>query len=210
VDKEWVRYEWDTFAIERLSGRKKGNLMTMAIGNVIAAQLPLALRQNQVFRWPAEQGRVLHYLGVPAAPLQPVPGAKPPPPPAPVTVREVRHVPSPSPLPAQADGATGRPRRRLGWLARYYWRPPIWSHDPRTGALSEMTVLLQRALDFLLRLVRLVILLYSTLLLVITPFMAAEFRHSDWEVVAFALFGSAGILWLGWLTSGLRNPKRNP
>ena len=58
ADSKWVKYERNTFANELLSGRKGGNLLTVACGGLEPNQLPLALRQRQVLRFEIE----LHQL----------------------------------------------------------------------------------------------------------------------------------------------------
>ena len=62
AEKKWVRYEWDAFAVEQLSGRKSGNLFTFVCKGCPISALPLTLRQKQVFAWPNEASRMFTYL----------------------------------------------------------------------------------------------------------------------------------------------------
>jgi TIR domain len=62
TESQWVKYEWDTFHNELLSGRKKGNLLVVACGDLKPGDLPLALRQKQVLRFDTERDRIVRYL----------------------------------------------------------------------------------------------------------------------------------------------------
>jgi hypothetical protein len=73
AEKEWVRYEWDTYVIERLDKRKNGNLITLACAGLAPAALPLTLRQNQILKWPKETVRLLSYVGHKGTPAPVVP-----------------------------------------------------------------------------------------------------------------------------------------
>ena len=44
----WVQYEWSTFANEKRSGRKEGNIITLIDNNMSIADLPILLRQFEV------------------------------------------------------------------------------------------------------------------------------------------------------------------
>jgi hypothetical protein len=48
VDSGWVQFEWGSFLNELRSGRKKGNLVTLIVGNASVSEMPLGLRSNQV------------------------------------------------------------------------------------------------------------------------------------------------------------------
>jgi hypothetical protein len=62
AESKWVKYEWDTFYNELLSGRKKGNLLVVTCGDLKPGELPLALRQKQVLRFDTERDRIARYL----------------------------------------------------------------------------------------------------------------------------------------------------
>ena len=209
VEKEWVRYEWDTFAIERLSGRKKGNLITMACRKVTAAELPLALRQNQVLRWPAEKGRLIAYLGggvqqtrpqqppVPTPPIEtPIAPTEKPVPPAVVP-------PSPPEIPISPK-ENRRPFffRMFAAFFRFLCGPPVWRWAGKNdGSSSARRGKLALWGDFLFRMVRLVFLVAATL----ASFSMIMILMLDSGAVERGVPGflviSAFVLWLGWLTS---------
>lgn len=66
VKSRWVEFEWSTFAAEKLSGRKRGNLITITVGPVDAKDLPLTLRQFEVIPLDDDcERRVLSYLTSP-------------------------------------------------------------------------------------------------------------------------------------------------
>jgi hypothetical protein len=48
INSGWVKYEWSSFANEKLSGRKSGNIMTITYNSVSIESLPYMLRQYQV------------------------------------------------------------------------------------------------------------------------------------------------------------------
>lgn len=187
VEKEWVRYEWDTFAIERLSGRKKGNLITMACGKVTAAELPLALRQNQVLRWPAEKGRLIAYLG---GGVQPT---RPPPPP----------VPTPPPVTPISPKENRRPLyvRILAAMFRFYCGPPVWRWAGKNdGPSPARGGKLALWCDFLFRMVRLVLLVAATLSsFSMIMILMLDSGAAQREVPGYLVI-SAVVLWLGWWT----------
>ncbi len=49
LNSKWVKYEWDSFHNEMISGRKKGGEIFTLVENLTINELPLALRQNQSF-----------------------------------------------------------------------------------------------------------------------------------------------------------------
>lgn len=48
LDSGWVKYEWTSYLNEKLSGRKRGNISTVLVGDTGIEDLPYALRQFQV------------------------------------------------------------------------------------------------------------------------------------------------------------------
>lgn len=50
LDSGWVKYEWSSYLNEKHSGRKKGNLATILIGDTCVEKLPYALRQYEAMR----------------------------------------------------------------------------------------------------------------------------------------------------------------
>ena len=50
VESGWVKYEWTSFANEKRSGRKTGNLLVVLTDNMAVSQLPFALRQCEVLK----------------------------------------------------------------------------------------------------------------------------------------------------------------
>ncbi len=71
AESKWVKYEWNTFANELLSGRKNGNLLTVACGGLKPDQLPLALRQRQVLSFENELSRLPRFLPGPRGSCEP-------------------------------------------------------------------------------------------------------------------------------------------
>jgi WD40 repeat protein len=60
----WVEAEWGFFINEKRSGRKRGNLITMAVGGLKPADLPPSLRYYEVIPFDPAAFHVLHgYLG---------------------------------------------------------------------------------------------------------------------------------------------------
>ena len=60
----WVRYEWESFYNDYLSGRRKNaNMFTVTIGNVDIQQLPRTLRNLQVFSFENELDKVKTTIG---------------------------------------------------------------------------------------------------------------------------------------------------
>lgn len=60
ISSGWVKYEWTAFLNEKLSGRKKGNILTVITDNLSIEELPFSLRQfevininniNQIEKW---------------------------------------------------------------------------------------------------------------------------------------------------------------
>lgn len=72
VEGEWVKAEWGSFINERRSGRKKGNLVTILVGNLSPADLPMSLRQYEILPY-NEVGltKLLSYVGSGTAPVIP-------------------------------------------------------------------------------------------------------------------------------------------
>lgn len=103
----WVRYEWDSFASDILSGSKAGSLFSY-IDGMPPAQLPRTLRQVQCFERrlvPVEKvcDAVINALEKPAA----APDAAPEPPPQ-----------QPAPAPVTALSALDRMKQAAGAVAR--------------------------------------------------------------------------------------------
>jgi len=48
ISSGWVKYEWNAFLNEKLSGRKDGNVLTVITDNININELPLGLRQFEV------------------------------------------------------------------------------------------------------------------------------------------------------------------
>ena len=59
----WVQYEWSTFANEKRSGRKEGNIITLVDNNMGIADLPILLRQYEVIPLPQIES-MLDYLRI--------------------------------------------------------------------------------------------------------------------------------------------------
>lgn len=223
AEKKWVQHEWQTFDNECLSSRKDGNLITLACLGITPAELPWTPRNRIVLRWPVERDRLISYVGrkrtpapvtAPIAEDTPLPIATAPEPearlPEPVWQDTI---PNQSSHPAKAHGPTRkRPQpifRMLAWIAVYYWRPPFWPHDSRTGAPSGATGPLWRVWDFLLRCMRLWMLGASTYFFSVSIVgfcigLTEPHRTdlADWVCILGNLFGTALILWIGWLSSG--------
>ncbi len=51
VESQWVKAEWGMFANELRSGRKSGNLVTVIVGDLQPADLPITLRNYEVIPW---------------------------------------------------------------------------------------------------------------------------------------------------------------
>lgn len=51
VNSGWVKYEWNTFANEKRSGRKNGNIVTLVTDNMQIFDLPILLRQYEVLQY---------------------------------------------------------------------------------------------------------------------------------------------------------------
>ena len=49
LESEWVRYEWDTYLGEVLTGRKRENIFTLRLEDMQIADLPISLRKYQSF-----------------------------------------------------------------------------------------------------------------------------------------------------------------
>lgn len=64
LTSSWVQAEWETFENECRSGRKNGNLLVIIKVGIKISDLPLALRQKQVFYYkPSEFDKILPYVG---------------------------------------------------------------------------------------------------------------------------------------------------
>lgn len=50
VQSKWVKAEWSSFLGEKLANRKSGNILTVIDGEMSIGQLPLPLRQYEVFK----------------------------------------------------------------------------------------------------------------------------------------------------------------
>ena len=65
VESSWVEAEWGFFVNEKRSGRKDGNLLTLVVGSLGAADLPPSLRNYEVVPY-GDFERVLNYVRSPA------------------------------------------------------------------------------------------------------------------------------------------------
>jgi len=64
VQSSWVEAEWGFFINEKRSGRKSGNLVTLAVGSVQPSDLPPSLRYYEVLPFQPETfEKLLHYVG---------------------------------------------------------------------------------------------------------------------------------------------------
>ncbi len=63
AESKFVKEEWQTFRNEKLSGRKKGNLLTIIGGNLTIGDLPLGLRRYEVIPYKSFREIILSYLG---------------------------------------------------------------------------------------------------------------------------------------------------
>ncbi len=64
VESPWVEAEWGFFINEKRSGRKTGNLITLAIDGLLPKDLPPSLRYYEVLPFhPDSFGKLLRYLG---------------------------------------------------------------------------------------------------------------------------------------------------
>lgn len=167
AEKQWVRYEWDTFTVEKLSGRKTGNLITFVFGEINPALLPLTLRQNQVFKWPDQQKRVLSYVSSRTDLLEEPPrrqNAEQRPTSQPDSVATILSkpidIPS-SPEPVKQAGNRVQQQtgwsfaRGLAWLSVYLWRPTGWQPSMSLIYQKPLRARLLGAFDIVLRLIRL-------------------------------------------------------
>jgi len=63
LNSKWVKYEWDTFHNEIISGNKPGGRIFVLIDNIIQNQLPIALRQVQIFtNTPEEFQKIFNFI----------------------------------------------------------------------------------------------------------------------------------------------------
>jgi len=65
----WVKYEWQTFNKEILSGRKDGQLFTIIDDDIDIGKLPLTLRNLQVFTLSEYEKRLLPFIEKTSVPL---------------------------------------------------------------------------------------------------------------------------------------------
>ena len=62
ADSNWVRYEWDSFYNDYLSGRRNNaNLFTLTV-NIQASNLPRTLRNSQCFKYDSEVEKLLNAI----------------------------------------------------------------------------------------------------------------------------------------------------
>lgn len=74
VQASWVEAEWGFFINEKRSGRKRGNLVTVVVGDLRAGDLPPSLRYHEVIPFdPASFDKLLRYVQEPAAAGPPSP-----------------------------------------------------------------------------------------------------------------------------------------
>jgi len=63
VESGWVQHEWGSFCNEKRSGRKAGNLLTLVTPGILARDLPLGLRQYEVWQFESENfEKLLQYF----------------------------------------------------------------------------------------------------------------------------------------------------
>ena len=62
LNAKWVRYEWSTFANDKKSGYRDGNLITILSKDVLLENLPASIRHNQSFNFQNYRKHVLPYL----------------------------------------------------------------------------------------------------------------------------------------------------
>lgn len=65
AESRWVRYEWNSFDGELLSGRKSGNIVVVLSDGMNPAALPYALRRRQTFPFPEKLVDLPSFLGAP-------------------------------------------------------------------------------------------------------------------------------------------------
>jgi len=64
VQSSWVEAEWGFFINEKRSGRKSGNIITLAVGSLVPSDLPPSLRYYEVLPFQPEAfEKLLRYLG---------------------------------------------------------------------------------------------------------------------------------------------------
>jgi len=61
LNSKWVKYEWNTFHNEIISGRKQGGRVFTIIENLTVKELPLALRQHQSFNV-SEKNNLVNFI----------------------------------------------------------------------------------------------------------------------------------------------------
>jgi formylglycine-generating enzyme required for sulfatase activity len=63
LQERWVHYEWNTFAVEILSGRKKnGNILTIVNSSVSINDLPIGLRSAQTLQFDSYKDTLCKYI----------------------------------------------------------------------------------------------------------------------------------------------------
>lgn len=63
LQERWVHYEWNTFAVEILSGRKKnGNILTIVSSSVSINDLPIGLRSSQTLQIDSYKDTLCKYI----------------------------------------------------------------------------------------------------------------------------------------------------
>jgi hypothetical protein len=62
LNSDWVKYEWDAFLADILSGLKPGGRIFVYTEGLTPRELPLALRQMQVFQHPADIERLHRFV----------------------------------------------------------------------------------------------------------------------------------------------------
>jgi hypothetical protein len=61
IESGWVKYEWSSFANEKRSGRKSGNIITVVTENMNVESLPYLLRQHEVISF-ADIEKIVAYI----------------------------------------------------------------------------------------------------------------------------------------------------
>ncbi len=89
LESPWVRYEWNLFANEKLSGRKSGNLMTIVSDRIDVTELPIGLRGYQSLHLSRYKESICPFIEDHSKPARPAPESAPSP-----SVVEVKPVPA--------------------------------------------------------------------------------------------------------------------
>lgn len=152
ADSKWVKYEWNTFANELLSGRKTGNILTVLCGSLTPGELPIALRQRQCLDLETELEKLPRFLRGPRhgrdeSPT-PLPTPIPPPPvlekkETPPIVKKDEGLPKPEPAPAPPKPAEPRKLPGKWWIGQWLLIGALsgliqaWVHGLRSDPFSE-------------------------------------------------------------------------